>query len=74
MYNGPPSQVRPYFEKYGLRMSNHSNPADKLSIIAAIPKTVLNPDITIDFLSQECKKQQMCNMELSKEEKQSMER
>ena len=74
MYNGPPSQVKPYFEKFGLRMANFSNPADKLSIIAAMPKSVLNKDITIEFLAEECKKEQQAHLELSKEEKQRLER
>ena len=55
-------------------MANYSNPADKLSIIAAMPRTVLNPDITIEYLAEECTKEQSDQISLSKEEKQTWER
>ena len=51
IYNGPPSQVKPYFEQFGLLMGKNFNPADKLSIIAAMPRTVLQNDITIEHLA-----------------------
>ena len=51
VYNGPPGEVKSYFEKFGLTMRNYSNPADKLSIIASMPRTVLNKDITIEQLA-----------------------
>ena len=41
IYNGPPEQVKPYFAIYGLQLGKNINPADKLSIIAAMPRTVL---------------------------------
>ena len=41
IYNGPPNLVKNYFEKLGLQMSRFSNPADKLSNIAAEPQTML---------------------------------
>ena len=41
VYNGPPRGVRAYFEQFGLVMKNFSNPADKLSAIASIPRNVL---------------------------------
>lgn len=53
IYNGPPLGVRAYFEKNGLQMSNYSNPADKLSIIASMPKTVLSKDTTIEGLAEQ---------------------
>ena len=56
IYNGPPSGVKTYFENYGLRMSNYSNPADKLSIIASMPKSVLTGDNTIVRLASDSDK------------------
>ena len=47
IYNGPPQDVKSYFEAYGLKMNLYSNPADKLSIIASMPKKLLNEGITI---------------------------
>ena len=35
-------------------MSNYSNPADKLSVIAAMPKFALNQDTTIRELNENC--------------------
>ena len=35
VYNGPPMHIKEYFEEFGLKMGNFSNPADKLSIIAS---------------------------------------
>ena len=56
IYNGPPSQVKDYFDKYGLVMSRYSNPADKLSIIASEPYRVLRAqDVDIVSLSRACK-------------------
>ena len=52
IYNGPPLEVKPYFGKFGLQMSTYSNPADKLSIIASAPRSVLNDEITIDRLAE----------------------
>ena len=47
IYNGPPQDVKSYFEAYGLQMPKYSNPADKLSIIAHGPKKTLTNDTTI---------------------------
>ena len=41
IYNGPPKYVKDYFTQFGLKMGRFSNPADKLSNIAAEPKSVL---------------------------------
>ena len=41
IYNGTPQGVKDYFSDFGLKMSRYSNPADKLSIIAAEPRKVL---------------------------------
>ena len=41
IYSGPPLHVRTYFEQFGLKMRKYSNPADKVSIIASEPKSVL---------------------------------
>jgi hypothetical protein len=48
-YNGPPTAVKSYFEKFGLTIGRYQNPADKLSIIAQEPlkyvaKTVVELD------------------------------
>jgi len=53
LYNGPPAGVKAYFEQFGLQMKAYSNPADKLSIIAALPRTVLRKDITVNQLANE---------------------
>ena len=47
VYNGPPQGVKDYFAPYGLEIKNYSNPADKLSIIASMPRLVLKQDTTI---------------------------
>ena len=54
IYNGPPQLVKEYFERQGLRMSRFSNPADKLSNIAAEPKTVLGERATVIELYKQC--------------------
>ena len=54
-------------------MANYSNPADKLSIIASVPRTVLMKDMTIENLAIECKKLQKENFFLSEGEKQEYE-
>ena len=41
-YTGPPQYVFDYFFKFGLTVNLHSNPADKLSMIAAEPRRYLN--------------------------------
>ena len=55
-------------------MANYSNPADKLSIIASVPRTVLTKDITIKNLAIKCKELQQENFFLSEGEKQEYER
>lgn len=55
VYNGPPQGVKDYFASFGLKMTNYTNPADKLSIIAAMPRKVLTESITIKQLSESCK-------------------
>lgn len=55
IYNGPPTGVKNYFEKLGLQMSRFSNPADKLSNIAAEPKTVLGDQGTVIELYTQCR-------------------
>ena len=54
IYNGPPGQVKSYFGSFGLEMGRFSNPADKLSMIAAEPRRVLRKEVTIDELTQAC--------------------
>ena len=55
IYSGPPLQVSSYFEKFGLSFSKYSNPADKLSIIASEPRSVLNSSVSIITLQQNCR-------------------
>ena len=57
IYNGPPEQCFAYMQQFGLRSLSHTNPADKMSIIAALPKKILRKDITINMLAKECEKQ-----------------
>ncbi len=62
-------QVKHYFSQFGLTMGRFSNPADKLSMIAAEPRKVLRDDITIMDLTRECKEQLKEYSGLSKETK-----
>lgn len=55
-------------------MSNYSNPADKLSIIASMPKSVLSAETTITSLATDCSTNQKGNSELNQEEKNDWER
>jgi hypothetical protein len=52
IYNGTPQGVKEYFSDFGLTMSRYSNPADKLSIIAAEPRKVLKKTVTIQQLAE----------------------
>jgi len=47
IFNGPPTFVKDYFEQFGLQMNRFSNPADKLSNIAAEPKNALKNETTV---------------------------
>ena len=38
IYNGPPELAFTYMEQFGLKSLKNTNPADKMSIIAAQPK------------------------------------
>ena len=53
IYNGPPMDVKRYFEQHGLKMGLYSNPADKLSIIASMPKKLLHESTTIKQLADD---------------------
>lgn len=57
IFNGPPRLVKDYFEGLGLQMSRFSNPADKLSRIAAEPCTMLGEKYTIQELVSVCEQQ-----------------
>jgi hypothetical protein len=46
-------------------MSRFSNPADKLILIASVPRKVLNPDVNIVSLSECCKAQLADQMTIS---------
>ena len=47
IYCGPPNMVKSYFEQFGLKMARFANPADKLSQIAAEPRSHLDSSVTI---------------------------
>ena len=73
IYNGPPSHVKDYFDKYGLVMSRYSNPADKLSIIASEPYRVLKAqDVDIVSLSRACKQDLKSHLFIEEEERQTL--
>ena len=38
-------------------MPTHTNPADKLAIVAASPLSILDKKVTITYMAQECQKQ-----------------
>jgi len=57
IYNGPPSEVKAYFEQFGLKMNRFCNPADKLSSIASEPRLTLDERTTIVALSDACSAQ-----------------
>ena len=71
IYNGPPDKVGSYFEQFGMSIPQFSNPADKISIAAAQPRTVMNHDITLMKLASECetqlKENQVINEDLQSE-------
>ena len=54
IYNGPPKKIKFYFEQFGLNMSQFSNPADKLTLIASLPKNVLHSNTSIVKLAEAC--------------------
>ena len=69
IYNGPPEECGIYMGQFGLRSLQHTNPADKMSIIAAQPKTLLTHDTTIVKLARECEKQLKHNQTLEVDDK-----
>ena len=56
IYQGPPQKVKQYFEQFGLQMGRFMNPADKLSIIASEPFSLLTKESTIINLHEKTKK------------------
>ncbi len=64
IYNGPPEQIAGYFKQFGLKQLSHTNPADKMSIIAANPRMLLRENITIYELAKACEKQLSGNQHL----------
>jgi len=62
IYNGPPEECGDYMMQFGLKKLVHTNVADKMSIIAAQPKTLLSEDMSIKTLSGECFRQLGDNM------------
>jgi len=56
IYNGPPELAAEHFIQFGMTRLSHSNPADKLSIIAASPTLLLNKSVTINVLAQACER------------------
>ena len=61
VYCGPPEQCFTYMKQFGLRAPKHTNPADKMSIIASQPRMILSENITIKTLAKECEKQLKAN-------------
>ena len=55
--------------QFGLKELKNTNPADKMSIIAAEPKKILNENTNIIKLAKECEKQLKHNMNLNIDEK-----
>ena len=53
IYSGPPEQCFAYFRQFGLNVASHTNPADKMSIIASQPRKILNDNVTIKMLYKE---------------------
>ena len=47
IYNGAPENTFSYMMQFGLSEFKNTNPADKMSIIAAEPKKILNDSTTI---------------------------
>ena len=64
MYNGPPDRASLYFSQFDMFIPQFCNPADKLSIAAAQPRTMMRKDITLMQLSEACKAQLKENLEL----------
>ena len=52
IYNGAPELAGEYMQQFGLHELKNTNPADKMSIIAAEPKKLLNESITIIQLAK----------------------
>ena len=64
IYNGPPEECLTYMAQFGLGTLRNTNPADKMSIIAAQPRTLLSHSTTIIQLAKECEKQQKGNQNM----------
>ena len=64
VYCGPPEHCFSYMKQFGLNVPKNTNPADKMSIIAAQPRLILNDNITIKSLAKECEKQLKMNQHL----------
>ena len=64
VYCGPPEHCFNYMSQFGLRVPKNTNPADKMSIIAAQPRLILNENMTIKHLAKECEKQLKNNQQL----------
>lgn len=65
VFNGPPETAYKHFKQFGFKMLKFSNPADKVSIIAAEPRKLLSPSTSIYDLADACRKQQHKFIELS---------
>ena len=55
--------------QFGLKELKNTNPADKMSIIAAEPKKILNENINIIMLAKACEQQLKHNMNLNFDDK-----
>lgn len=69
IYNGAPEMSAVYMQQFGLKELKHTNPADKMSIIAAEPRSILNPYVTIEELYNKCRQLLRNNLTLQIDEK-----
>lgn len=69
IYNGPPEDCFQYMAQFGLQALTHTNPADKMAIIAAQPKTLLHQNTTITKLAKECSTQLKANQSMYLDDK-----
>lgn len=65
IFNGPPETAYLHFRQFGFKMLKFSNPADKVSIIAAEPRKLLSPKTSIYDLADVCRKRQINFIELN---------
>lgn len=55
IYNGPPESVRDYLKQFNCDIGHFVNPADKLSHVAAHPRSCMDPKYSILDLEKVCR-------------------